>query len=402
LVNRTEGARMAAKSHKDEYTDLDKELDIEEFRNSVLSYFSNVPDPRKECNQTYKLEHIFFIILSAMLAGANSINQIAIFAKVKTQWIKRLISIDTIPSYGIFWWTLVRIKPKFLRQLLVAWLEAIPEGLRDQVLAIDGKCLRGTHESATLNPTLHLVSLFAVEKGIILAQQPVENKSNEITAIPKVLEQIDIQGAIITSDAMGCQTHVAKGICDSGGDYVLALKGNAGYIYDDVVEYFREAEEAGYEYLEHTFSLEKDLDHGRIVSRTVRCVQDIEWLPQLDRWENLKGLIEVVSEREEKGEISKERRYYITSLDANGERFGRIIKSHWGIENNLHRQLDVNFVEDASVANTGYAAENLATFRRLALNMLGSGKGLLERRKKAGWDENYLTELVRKFFIKSF
>ncbi len=393
---------MASKSLKNAYTELDKELDIEEFRDSVLNYFSNIPDPRKRCNLTYKLEHIFFIILSAVLAGANSINQVSVFAQAKAQWIKRLIAIDTIPSYGIFWWTLVRIKPEFLRQLLGSWLESLPEGLRDQVLAIDGKCLRGTQESATLNPTLHLVSLFAVEKGIILAQQPVEDKSNEITAIPIVLEQIDIRGAIITSDAMGCQTHIAKKICDAGADYVLALKGNAGYIYDDVVDYFEEAEKAGYEYLEHTFSFEKDLGHGRVVSRTVRCVQDIDWLPQLDRWEKLKGIIEVVTERDEKREIFKERRYYITSLDADGVRCGRIIKSHWGIENNLHRQLDVNFVEDASVVNTGYAAENLATFRRLALNMLGSGKGLLERRKKAGWDENYLTEVVRKFFIKSF
>jgi len=337
-----------------------------------------------------------------MLAGANNINQIAIFSKVKSEWIKNLIAIDTIPSYGIFWWTLVRIKPEFLRQLLGAWLESLPEGLKGQILAIDGKCLRGTQESATLNPTLHLVSLFAVEKGLILAQQPVENKSNEITAIPKVLEQINIRGAIITSDAMGCQTNIAKEICDAGADYILALKGNAGHIHDDVVQYFKEAEEAGYEYLEHTFSFEKDFGHGRIVSRTVRCVQDVEWLPQLHRWENLKALIEVISKRIEKGKISKERRYYITSLDLNGERLGRMIKSHWGIENNLHRQLDVNFIEDSSVVNTGNAAENLATFRRLALNMLGSGKGLLERRKKAGWDENYLTELVRKFFIKSF
>lgn len=402
MVNYTEGARMTSKPRKDPYTELDKELDIEEFRDSVLNYFSDVPDPRKECNLTYKLEHIFFIILSAVLAGANSINQVALFAKVKTQWIKKLIAIDTVPSYGIFWWTLVRIKPEFLRQLLGAWLESLPEGLRDQVLAIDGKCLRGTQESATLNPTLHLVSLFAVEKGIILAQYPVENKSNEITAIPRVLEQINIRGAVITSDAMGCQTHIAKDVCDGGADYVFALKGNAGHIYDDVVQYFKEAEEAGYEYLEHTFSFEKDFGHGRIVLRTVRCVQDIEWLPQRDRWEKLKGLIEVISEREEKGKITQERRYYITSLEAAGERFGRVIKSHWAIENNLHRQLDVNFVEDASVVNTGHAAENLAIFRRLALNMLGSGKGLLEKRRKAGWDENFLTEIIMKFFIKSF
>ncbi|KAF3361882.1 H repeat-associated protein YdcC, partial [Chlamydiales bacterium STE3] len=367
-----------------------------------LSYFSNIPDPRKECNLTYKLEHIFFIILSAMLAGANSINQISVFGKVKAQWIKNLIAIDSIPSYGIFWWILVRIKPEFLRQLLGTWLETLPEGLKDQVLAIDGKCLRGTQNSATLNSPLHLVSLFAVERGIILAQQPVKDKSNEITAIPKILEQIDIQGAVITTDAMGCQTDIAKRICDRGADYVLALKGNAGHIYDEIVLYFKEAEEAGHKYLEHTFSFEKDFDHGRIVSRMVRCVQDVEWLPQFDRWEKLKGIIEVISKREERGKNSMERRYYITSLDATGERLGKVIKGHWGIENHLHRQLDVNFVEDSSVVNTGYASENLATFRRLALNMLGSGKGLLERRKKAGWDESYLTEVIMKFFIKSF
>jgi len=392
---------MASKAFQD-YTEIDKELDIQEFKDSVLKYFSGVPDPRLGCNLTYKLEHIFFIILSAMLAGANSINQIAIFSKVKMQWIKNLIGIESTPSYGVFWWILVRIKPELMRKLLSSWLETIPEGLRDQILAIDGKCLRGTQDSSTLNPTLHLVSLFAVDSGVILAQQPVENKSNEITAIPIVLEQIDIQGAVITSDAMGCQTAIAKKICDGGADYVLALKGNAGDIYEEVVQYFKEAEEAGYEYLEHSYDLETEIGHGRTVTRTVRYVEDVEWLPQYERWEKLKGLVEVISERMEKGKKSTERRYYITSLDADGKRLCRVIKSHWGIENNLHRQLDVNFIEDSSVANTGNAAENLATFRRLALNMLGSGRGLLERRKKAGWDENYLTEVVRKFFIKSF
>ena len=401
MVTDTKGDEMPPKPSK-EYTDLDKELDIQEFKDSICSYFSGVPDPRRAGNLTYRLDHIFFIILSAMLAGANSINQIAIFSKAKALWIRNLIGIESTPSYGIFWWTLVRIKPEFLRQLLAGWLKTIPEGLKDQILAIDGKCLRGTLESSTLNPALHLVSLFAVERGIILAQQPVESKSNEITAIPVVLDQINIEGAVITSDAMGCQTAIAKQICDAGADYVLALKGNAGGIYDEVVQYFKEAEEAGYEYLEHTFSIETEVKHGRFVKRTVRYVQDVEWLPQFERWEKLTGLIEVVSERKEKGKISIERRHYITSLDSNGQRLGRVIKSHWGIENNLHRQLDVNFIEDASLVNTGHAAENLATFRRLALNMLGTGKGLLERRKKAGWDENYLTEVVRKLFVKSF
>lgn len=392
---------MATKSSKDPYTDLEKEVDIEEFRDSILQYFNGIPDPRKSYNLAYKLEHIFFIILSAVLAGANSINQIAVFARAKSKWLKSLIAIDTIPSYGVFWWILVRLRPEFLRQLLRGWLEVLPNELRDQILAIDGKCLRGTQGNST-NAALHLVSLYAVESGFVLAQQPVENKSNEITAIPKILEQVNIQGAVITIDAMGCQKGIAAQICDNGADYVLALKGNAGLIYDEVVLYFKEAKEAGYEYLEHTCSVEKDLTHGRSVSRTVRCVQDVEWLPQLAEWKNLKGLIEVVCEGERKGKNFLEHRYYITSLDADGERLAKIIRGHWGIENNLHWQLDVNFAEDDSLVNTGHAAENLATFRRIALNMLGSGKGLLERRKKAGWDEIYLTEIIRKYFINYF
>ncbi len=391
---------MTAKPSKTPYTDIEKEVDVEEFRDSILQYFKEVPDPRIQHNLTYKLEHIFFIILSAILAGANSINQIAVFARAKSTWLKSLIEIDSIPSYGIFWWILVRLRPEYLRGLLTGWLEVLPEGLRDQVLAIDGKCLRGTQSNSTLNPALHLVSLYAVKSGLALAQQPVETKSNEITAIPKILEQINIQGAIITIDAMGCQKEIAAQICDNGADYVLALKGNAGLIYDEVVLYFKEAKEAGYEYLEHTFFQEKDLGHGRSVSRTIRCVQDVEWLPQLPEWKNLKGLVEVICEGKRDGKCYKESRYYITSLDANGEKLAKIIKGHWGIENNLHWQLDVNFTEDDSLVNTGHAAENLAIFRRVALNMLGSGKGLLERRKKAGWDENYLAEVIRKYFIK--
>lgn len=182
---------MASKprKRKEEYSDLEKELDIEAFTDSVLKFFSGVPDPRQGYNQTYKLEHIFFIILSAMLAGANSINQIAIFSNSKAQWIK---------------------------------------GLRSQILAIDGKRLCGTQSDVMFNPFLHIVSLFSVNTGIILAQQPVDSKSNEITAIPKILEGVDIQGAVITSDAMGCQKDIAKKICDKGADYVLALKGNTG------------------------------------------------------------------------------------------------------------------------------------------------------------------------------
>jgi predicted transposase YbfD/YdcC len=394
---------MASKLRKDDYTDLEKEIDIEEFRESVLNYFSNIPDPRQSRNLTYKIEHIFFIILSAMLAGANSINQIAIFAKAKTRWIKELIPIDTIPSYGIFWWILVRIKPEFLRQLLCEWISTLPEESRDRILNIDGKCLRGTQKSATLNPHLHLVSLFSAEEGILLAQQPIKNKSNEITAIPEVLNQINIQGAIITSDAMGCQKNIAKIIRDKGANYLLALKGNQESLADEVENYFLQADAIDFEGVECDAIGAKENGHGRIEKREIYVTEDIEWLPQKEEWVDLKSIVMVKSERQLTGQSPTfEKRYYISSLPANALKISNAIRKHWRVENNLHRQLDINFEEDKSVVNTGYGAENLATFRRMALNILGSGKGLLERRRNAAWNEDYLTDLVRKFFVKSF
>ncbi len=394
---------MTSKSRENKYTDLDKELDIEMFRDSILNYFSAIPEPRKKQNLTYKMEHIFFIIISAMLAGANTINQIAIFSRAKAQWIKKLIEIDDIPCYGTYWWILVRLKTEFLRQLLSNWLQALPGSVKDQILAMDGKCLRGTQDSAMLNPSLHLVSLFAVERGILLAQQPVENKSNEITAIPKILDQIDIHGAIITSDAMGCQKDIAKKICDKRADYVLALKGNQESLADEVENYFKQADAIHFEGIDCDAVGSKDAGHGRIEKREIYVTEDIDWLPQKDQWRNLKSIIMVKSERLLPSQpISIERRYYISSLPADALKIANAIRKHWGIENNLHRQLDINFFEDGCVVNTGYAAENLAIFRRLSLNMLGSGKGLLERRKKCGWNEEYLKEVVTKFFIKSF
>lgn len=394
---------MAAKPRKDEYSDFDKEIDLEEFRDSVLSYFSNIPDPRQARNLTYKLEHIFFIILSAMLAGANSINQIAIFAKAKNRWIKELIHIETIPSYGIFWWVLVRIKPEFLRQLLREWLKTLPEESRDRILNIDGKCLRGTQKGATQNPHLHLVSIFSAEEGILLAQQPVNDKSNEITAIPDILNQIDIQGAIITSDAMGCQKKIAKVIRDGKADYMLALKGNQESLADEVGNYFDQADIIDFEGVDCDAIGTRESGHGRMEKREIYVTEDIDWLPQKEEWQDLKSIILVKSERQLAGQApTLERRYYISSLPANAVKVSNVIRKHWRIENNLHRQLDVNFEEDKSIANTGHAAENLAIFRRLALNILGSGKGLLERRRNAAWNEEYLTELVSKFFINSF
>jgi predicted transposase YbfD/YdcC len=392
---------MTNKRKKNEYSDLDQTLDIEAFRDSILDFFSEIPDPRRPHSIIFKLEHLFFIIISAILAGANSIRRIALFCEAKSQWLKDLLSSNELPSYGAIWWVLVRVKPEAMQLLLKKWLQGIPEELREQVLAIDGKRLLGTQDN-DVKPFLHTVSLFAVNSGIVISQVPVDDKSNEITAIPELLESVDIRGAVVTSDAMGCQKEIAKAICEKGADYVLALKGNAGLIHDELTNFFEQAEQVDYDGVEHKEFFEEDRGHGRFVIRATRCVQELEWLPQKAEWKNLKQVIEVSSKRTVKGKTSLEKRYYITSLGVSAEKLARIIRAHWGIENNLHWHLDVNFLEDKCHANTGYAAENLAIFRKMALNILGSGKGLAERRAKAAWDEKYLTEIVLKFFIKSF
>jgi predicted transposase YbfD/YdcC len=202
---------------------------------------------------------------------------------------------------------------------------------------------------------------------------------------------------------MGCQKNIAKKICENGADYVLALKGNQESLADEVENYFIQAEAIDFEGLSCDGVGSKEIGHGRIEKREIYVTEDIDWLPQKDQWLNLKSIIMVKSERLLPGQQAAiERRYYISSLSANALRVASAIRKHWGIENNLHRQLDVNFSEDASQANTGNAAENLAVFRRLALNILGSGKGLLERRKRAAWEEQFLTGIIMKFFIKSF
>ena len=293
--NHYQGKKMSSKAPKQEYSDIEQSVDIEEFRESVLAYFSTIPDPRRQVNLTYRLEHVFFIILAAILAGANSIKQIALFAKTKAQWIKNFIDIDSIPTYGTYWWILVRIKPEFLRELLKGWLGTLPKELRDQVLAMDGKCLRGTQNSSNGNSVLHLVSLFAAESGVVLVQQPVENKSNEITAIPTVLDQINIEGAIITSDAMGCQKSISTKICDGGADYIFALKGNQGSLADEVENYFNQAEAVHFEGIECDALGSRETGHGRIEQREIYVTEDIDWLPQKGEWKNLKSIIMIKS-----------------------------------------------------------------------------------------------------------
>jgi len=264
-----------------------------------------------------------------------------------------------------------------------------------EIVSIDGKCLRRSMDTASNKGAIYMVSVWASHNQLVLGQQRVDDKSNEITAIPKLLMQLDIAGAVITLDAMGCQTKVAHDIIERDADYMLSLKGNQGTLHKDVRLFFESKQtspELGFESI--------DGGHGRIEKRSVRASSDIDWLK--DRhptWRGLRSIVAVTAERECNGKQSKEVRYFISSLDAsNPKRLGQVVRAHWGIENNLHWVLDYAFDEDSQRTRKDNSAANMAVIRHIALNLIKADKtskiGIKNRRLKAGWDQEYLKLLL--------
>jgi predicted transposase YbfD/YdcC len=273
----------------------------------------------------------------------------------------------------------------------VSDLAQVSEG---EVIAIDGKCLRGSIDRASNKAAIYMVSAWAQKNHLVLGQQKVDDKSNEITAIPKLLLQLDIAGAVVTIDAMGCQTKIAKQIINQKADYVLSLKGNQGELHDDVVTYFESdlSPEIGNE--------NYDGGHGRIETRTIRATADIQWLQDRHpKWAGLKSIIAVSAKRELRNKVEEETRYFISSLDATDpQKLGNIVRAHWSIENNLHWVLDQAFNEDSHRARMGCSAANMAIMRHITLNLLKAEKsvkrGIKIKRLKAGWNKSYLLKIL--------
>ena len=363
---------------------------------SIINHFSSIPDPRIERGKCHKLEHIFFIAICASICGANDWVAVEAYGKSKREWLNNVLQLENgIPSHDTFNNVFAVIDTQLFSECFSRWMSDVATLSAGEVISIDGKCLRRSMDTASNKASIYMVSAWANQNQLVLGQQKVDDKSNEITAIPKLLDQLDITGAVITMDAMGCQTKVVKQIIDQSGDYMLSLKGNQGTLHDDVKLFFESKNtrpKVGHE--------SYDGGHGRIETRTVFASSDIDWLKELHpHWLGLKSIVAVTAERENKGKTTQETRYFISSLDAtNPKRLGQIVRSHWGIENNLHWGLDYAFDEDSQRTRLGNSAANMSIIRHIALNLIKSDKtakiGVKNRRLKAGWDDDYLLQIL--------
>lgn len=380
-------------------TEDPSEDSIEAFRKSIFESFSEVRDPRILGNAVrHELVHILFMTLCAILCGANKLKEVAVYAKEREKWFSTVLKLPYgIPSYATFWLTFAMLDPSEFQRGFSKWITYLVELTAGEVYAIDGKALRGTAEKGSPNSFIHMVSLWACSQQLTLGQVKVDNKSNEITAIPKLLELIDIAGTTITIDAMGTQTAIADQIIEGCGDYVLALKGNPSSLHDEVCNYFEQAEKIDFEGVEHESYHMVEEGHGRSEKRTCYVTEDIDWIPDHNKWRGLRSIILLVSERSVDGKTSTERRMYISSLPRDARRIAYAIRSHWGIES-CHWTLDVGFQEDALKARGGHIAENLSIIRKMALALLKQDKktdgGIELKRKKAGWNPDYLLSLM--------
>lgn len=363
---------------------------------SIITHFSSIADPRVERRKRHELKDIFFITLCASICGADSWVAIETFGKAKEEWFTKLLSLQNgIPSHDTFGNVFALIDTDEFCQCFSRWVDDLRQISELDIISIDGKCLRRSLDKSSNKAAIFMVSAWSSSNQLVLGQQRIDDKSNEITAIPKLLLQLDIAGSVITLDAMGCQTKVAENIIKREADYMLSLKGNQGTLHDDVKCFF-ESEQTS-----PPVSFESvNGGHGRIEQRTIRASSDIEWLKERHpHWHGLHSIVAVTAQRECNGNISKETRYFISSLDATDpERLGYIVRAHWGIENNLHWVLDHAFDEDSNRARAGNSAANMAVIRHIALNLIkadtSSKIGVKNRRLKAGWDNDYLEKLL--------
>lgn len=372
---------------------------------SFFDHFAALEETRVERTRWHPLMNIVFIAVCALLSGANDFVGMEKFGKSKKKWFAKFLDLTHgIPSHDTFGRVIRALKPEQFIQCFRSWVEGFVDSEAVRHIGIDGKTARASLDrKAGLKP-LHFVNAWVREAGLVLGQVAVDEKSNEITAIPKLLETLELSGAIVTIDAMGCQKEIAAKIRKGGGDYVLAVKGNQEHLEEDVIACFVALDEAA-EQGERERRVEvhetEDADHGREEYRRCEAVAVPKDLRGRDAWKDLKSICRVTRVYTEKGQEKSEVRYFISSLAANAKRLSEAVRGHWSVENNLHWILDIVFAEDRSRARLAHAQENLGLLRRWALSVLKqdeSMKGSIEKKRQmAGWNTDNLEKLLTLF-----
>ena len=366
---------------------------------SLKIHFSDLSDPRVQHSIEHQLIDIVLITICGVICGAESWVEIENYGIAKQEWLESFLELPNgIPSHDTIERLFARLQPEQVQQCFLNWVQAVFDISGGQLIAIDGKTLRGSYERESKRGMIHMVSAWASQNRIVLGQRKVNEKSNEITAIPELLRVLDLAGAIVSIDAMGCQTAIAEQIVEQQGDYVLALKGNQGSLHEDVEQLFHHARQQQFRGIEYDYYETQEKGHGRIEIRRYWVMGNTEHLIGSENWAKLTTIGCVESQRQVEGKTTCEERYYLLSLPPDAQQFAQAVRGHWGIENQLHWILDVALREDQARSTRGYSGENLAVIRHLAVNLLTQEKsakgGMRAKRLKAGWDDNYLLKVL--------
>jgi predicted transposase YbfD/YdcC len=369
----------------------------------IMRYFTGIPDPRKEVNKKYPLYEIVAITILAVISFAKGWEDIERYGKAKRRWLSKYLELKNgIPKHDVYRRVFTVLRPELIETCFMNWVRAIKQNVPREIIAIDGKTAKGSF-NAEAGKALHIVSAWATANRLVFGQVKTDDKSNEITAIPVLLDKIALEGCIVSIDAMGCQYEIADKIVRKKADYLFSLKGNQGNLHEDVKEYFMDFDfskpSSAMKYISFQSTSTHEEKRGRIEDRDYAVSDDVKWLHKRHRrWKTIRSIGFVDCRREEKGKVTYERRYFVSSLPCDASEFAKAVRAHWGIENSLHYVLDVAFGEDGSRIRSDKGPENMSFIRKIALTIARldteTKSSVTGRIKQMAWSEDYLEQML--------
>ncbi len=370
---------------------------------SLIRHFEGLADPRTGNAKAHIFLEIVIIAILAVICGADGWSDVELFGQTKKAWLKTFLELPKgIPSHDTFGRVFAKIQPEEFQKRFRDWVQAVEHHTEGQVIAVDGKQLRRSHDRGAGKEALYMVNAWATQNQLVLGQTQVAEKSNEITAIPELLRLLDLSGCIVTIDAMGTHSQISETIRAGGGDYLLVVKENQGHLLEDLQNLFAEDAARDRKYAQCSYAQNVTKGHGRVEKRECWATDREEllgWVRNRQPWKDLKSVVRMVSQRQIGESLQVQTRYFISSLPADAKTILKAQRSHWKIENQLHWVLDIAFREDESRVRSDHAAENLAVLRHIALNLLKNEKtmqgSLRAKRLQAGWNNDYLLTVLK-------